>query len=472
MRKQNAFLISIVLLLVWTMCLFNGTNYKISEIELLIFYIIILFCFIRMESFYGEITFLIYTMGLFLCSYPVMDILGLVNVRENQLFSFYAFSNQEIITSINILSLTLISILFAYSISQNTHNQECENRAVGTSLPIYFVVIFIILGIATSIYRVMSGVLFSTTESYLSNFGEGTLSVGPAWAKYLSISPRAIKALIIIALASKPPQKQCIKILTFYLVVSATQLLSGQRGPFIVETLFIIWYYCKYYKKIKIRYMLIPASVLMFVSNSVSYIRNNQTVDFSVTFLKEFFISQGVSFDVIANTVRYYNDLKSANTIGIPYFLGAVHKYLVYIFSKLTFQDSVFGHGQTQAALENSSYLGWKLTDIISPYQYSIGRGTGSSFVAENYLLFRYFGVIVLTFFMIWLVLYLRKKTNEKNSVYRSAVYFVVVQALIYAPRNNFWIFISEVISVYAILIVFNIVFPKLFKVNTQLSNY
>ena len=75
MRKQNAFLISIVLLLVWTMCLFNGTNYKISEIELLIFYIIILFCFIRMESFYGEITFLIYTtIFMFLSGYGYFGI--------------------------------------------------------------------------------------------------------------------------------------------------------------------------------------------------------------------------------------------------------------------------------------------------------------------------------------------------------------------------------------------------------------
>ena len=470
MRKQNAFLISLVLLFLWLMCLINSTNYKFAEIVLLIIYLIILFCFIRMESFYGEITFLLYTMGLFLCSYPIMDIFELVNIKENQFFSFYTFSNQEIVTSINILSLTLISILFAYSISKNTYVQECENSVSDSALPTYFIVIFAIFGIASIAYRVMTGVLFSVTESYLSNFGENSVSVGPAWVRYLSFAPRVMKALIIIALASKPPQKQCTRIILFYLVVSVTQLLSGQRGPFMVEALFLIWYYCKYYKKIKIRYMLIPAGVMMIVANSVSYIRNNQTVELTSDFLKEFFISQGVSFDVVANSVKYYNELQSVNTTGIPYFLGMVHKYLSYIISRLTFQDSVFGHGQSQAALENSSYLGWKLTDIISSYQYSIGRGTGSSFVAENYLFFRYFGVVLLTCLMIWVVLFLRKKTNQKQSVYRSAVYFIVVQALIYAPRNNFWIFISEVVAVFAVLFAFNIVFPRLFKINTQLS--
>ena len=471
MRKQNAFLISLVLLLLWLICLVNSTNYKIAEIELLIIYIIILFCFIRMESFYGEITFLIYTMGLFLCSYPFMDIFELLNIKENQFFSFYTFSNQEIVSSINILSLTLITILLAYSISKNSNSQEYENSVSNSALPTYFIAIFTILGIATIAYRMMIGILFRATASYLSNFGENTVTVGPAWVEYLSLSPRLMKAMIIIALASKPPQKQCTRIIFFYLVVSATQLLSGQRGPFIVETLFLIWYYCKYYKKIKLRYMLIPAGAMMIVANSVSYLRNKQTVEISSDFLKEFFISQGVSFDVIANTVKYYKELQSVNTTGVPYFLGMVHKYLIYIFSRLTFQDSVFGHGQSQAALENSSYLGWKLTDIISSYQYSIGRGTGSSFVAENYLFFRYFGVVLLTCLMIWFVLFLRKKTNQKQSVYRSAVYFIVVQALIYTPRNNFWIFISEVVAVFAVLFAFNVVFPKLFRINTKLSS-
>lgn len=471
MRKITCLLISIVLALVWLIGIINSSNYKISEIELLAIYIICLSCIISMDSFYGEITLLMYTMGLFLCSYPFMDILGVVDVRENQFFSHYSFTNQEIVTSINIIALTLIAVLFTYSISKKTVEINYQSD-YNSPVPAYLLVIFAVAGILAIIYRVLAGVLFRIGGSYLSNYVNEVSFNGPVWVGYLSMSSRVIKALIMVIMVSKPPRKQCIRILIFYFLVSATQLSSGQRGPFIVETLFLIWYYCKYYYKIKIRYMIIPASALMIVSNAVSSIRNNQSVEISPSFLKDFVLSQGVSFDVVANSVRYYSELQSANTIGVPYFLGMVHKYLVYIFSKLFFVDSIFGHGQTQEALNGSSYLGWKLTDIISPYQYSIGRGTGSSFVAENYLFFRYFGVIFLTAAMILLVLYFRRKASQRNTMYWNAVYYIVVQALIYAPRNNFWIFISEVVTTFVILLTLNIVFPKLFKINTQLSNY
>ena len=470
MKKINAFLTSIILSLMWIIGLVIAQdNYKLAEIVLLCIYVVVFICICSMESFYGEITFFVMTFGLFLCSYPIMDLFGVIDVKVNQFFSGYAYTNEEIIKSTFILSLTLIIVLMTYSLLRRTLTVVKDRTEKYNTLPRYFWFIFYSCGVIAIVYRGLTGVLFSAAGAYANSFAEEAI-IGPSWIQYFSISTKLIKALLFIAMAYRIEKKQIKRVVIFYFVVSATQLLSGQRGPFIVEALFLIWYYCNYYHRIKVRYMIIPAGAMMFIANAVSFIRNNQAVEFSKSFISDFVQSQGVSFDVVASTVRYYPQLVADNKIGVPYFLGMVHKYLSYMASNLTFQDSIFGHGQTQAALDGSAYLGWKLTNIISPYQYSIGRGTGSSFVAENYLFFKYFGVVVLTIAMIWFVQYVKRKAFDKGSVYASAIYFIVIQSLIYAPRNNFWMFISDIVAVFVVLLLLNAVFPKLFKINTHIN--
>ena len=464
--NKYGLLICIGLLIEWLLCiLLLGNNYKSLEFELLIIYAIVAITIVKMGGIYCETAIFIFTFGLFLCSYPFMDLFGInsFDIRANQsLHVNIVFPEENVSEALNVLMLTVIMILTAFVFCHGNSKTQAAVPEKENELPKYFDLCFKGAFVLTMIYRMAQIIIFiQSSGSYLSLFAENESS-NPL--DKFDIIVHLFEILFYIALAYKAEKLILKRYMIMYLISLLPQFALGRRGPVLTGILFLVWYYCNYVKRIKPLHIILPMFGLIFVANAVAEIRNNRTIAFDSSFVGVFLEAQGVTFDVVANASLRYSDLMASNTKHIPYFLGMVHIYFTHLFDRLLFRDSVFGHGQSMAALEESSYLGWKLTYLMAPRQYKIGRGTGSSFVAENFMFHKYFGCVVLTILMMGLVYWLKKKHENSDNIYVSVIFFIVVQGLFYTPRNNFWSFISDVVVAMVVLVFLNFLAPRMFK--------
>lgn len=452
------------LIVLWLLGLLVFDNYyKAVELELVFTYLIVFLFIGRNNGFYGETSLFLMTYGLFLCSHPFMDLIGISKLNESSklMYSFVVMPEECLIEALNAIIITLITIMLTNSLfdSKQVNLSYCMKDR---GLPKYFRRFFIIVFILALVFRIAEAVTFQLMgSSYLDLFAENYTNKS---LDKFSFIVTFFEVLFYIALAQNTVKSETKLYIFLYLFTYIPLLVMGRRAPIIVSLIFVVWYYCNFINKIKFCYILPTALLVVFASEVVGDFRNNNVITSNSLSVINFIESQNGTFYLVAMVSFLYDTLQAENTIGIPYFLGMVHKFLVYVFDRITFTDSVFGHGQSIAALNSSSYLGWKLTYLLAPHQYILGRGVGSSFVAENFLFYKYFGCVVLTFLMFYLIYWLKNKFISGNNIYLSCMFFVVVKSLFFSPRNNFWICISSIALVTLVVFIYEILMPRIFK--------
>ena len=274
--------------------------------------------------------------------------------------------------------------------------------------------------------------------------------------------------MLCIYLATKPSKRQSMFFIGQYLVCGALQMIYGSRSDFILGLMFIVVYFVMrdrlnddtaeairevWYGKKEMVFTIVAIPLLIVLLVFIGYYRRNNSFHFTglIDTLFEFFESQGTTIDVIGYT-KIYED-----TFTQPKFLYLFDR--TYEFLTTNPIGSILTGRQAYASntIERAKYgtsLGMTLYYQINSISYLAGYGCGSSYIAEAWLGYGYFGLFIINFALSRII----SRLNEYkfNKFIPSVVCLIFLQSLFFIPRNNFDYFVDDMASmtnIFAIII-------------------
>jgi len=246
--------------------------------------------------------------------------------------------------------------------------------------------------------------------------------------------------------------KKIILLISFiFFIISLPVLISGFRGWFFTFWLTVFLFYKqKFNNKISFKYLFMLIIIFSTIGLFISYTRENPSLTsvFNLQYIfnilinrnpiLEFLKQQGVSFWVTAMAVEFEYEFSSK-----------IFKYLLWepIAGIYPHIPTAFAHDLTQKINYNA---------------YLMGYGTGSSYLAEAYLL----GGFLAVFLASLLIGYVLGKLNSffhYVNIYKKILIFTVFQYIFFIPRDLLLMPIAQAIKtgVYLIMLFFIIVFIK-----------
>lgn len=270
-------------------------------------------------------------------------------------------------------------------------------------------------------------------------------------------------SVILIFLATKPQKRfMYFALLSFLLVEGGVQLIQGRRALLAATMIFCVWYLLRYYeiKRInnKLLFRLIAtALVLLSIFILVEQTRDNSARHLSLQSIKRFFISNGGSDSVIANTI-YRKDAFPNN--GIVYLLDP---FINNPIGNFLLRKHSVPQGMEYLELHNS-FSHW-LSYLTESSLYLSGHGMGSSFLAELYLAFGLIGPFFGAAIVGWVIDALNR-LSLKDNIFKTAFGFFLVRRLFTLPRDSLFSWVGSVVYlVFTILLVFPFIYtPGLAK--------
>jgi len=250
----------------------------------------------------------------------------------------------------------------------------------------------------------------------------------------------------------------------------------GRRIEFMLNLLMIITYLVLTHdtsKNIKISvknkiYLLVGTPIVLTLLNYVSYKRDGLTKHSQGLFgsIQNFIFSQGVSSNILGYTYEYRHILPK-NKI---YSFGPLTEFLQnnYIY-KFIFGGSTY-IGQTEERALNGHLFAHTISFYIMPKAYLLGRGYGSSYIAELYYDFGYFGLFFFNI-IIGILLYVLPKLFNSNSWLIGCFCLLFMRNILLIPRAEFISFISSSVTLVNLVGLFLIyVFSRFLEVIVKAS--
>lgn len=314
------------------------------------------------------------------------------------------------------------------------------------------------------IYSIYSRFSFVAMYGYMDSYIDYSSDL-PVWL-YKFASTNAL--CLYLFLATLPSKKEAKPILSLFLLISFLSLLTGARTDFVMSFITLLIYLVLRNKitpkdpwltrkgKLLI-FMCIPILVaLMFI---VMLIRGDSEID-NVNL-----------FDMVINSI--YQQGSIIEVLGVSYEEVEHIPHRLWSFGRIiesfenNFVFQILGIGQEYRANTadfaiNGHSLANYLTYTYQNQRYLAGGGMGSSFIAETWLDFGYFGVFIFSF--IYGVILSKFYKLVKTNVWMFALAFYMVNAIIYAPRAGACDFISDILSptyLLLMLLIYNYSKPK-----------
>jgi oligosaccharide repeat unit polymerase len=217
-----------------------------------------------------------------------------------------------------------------------------------------------------------------------------------------------------------------------YFILSIPTLLSGFRGDFFTFwiTVFLFYKY-RFNNKLSFKGLFILIVIISIIGLSISYMRENLSYSLEFTLnrnpILEFFRQQGVSFYVTAMAIEFKDE-----------FAKNILNYLMWEPISAIFPNAL--------SMPKRAFA----TDLMIKINYKgylMGYGTGSSYLAEAYLLGGLFAVCLISFFIGYILSKLFKHFNYAN-IYIKIVILTVIQYAIFLPRDLLLMPLSQAIKV------------------------
>lgn len=236
---------------------------------------------------------------------------------------------------------------------------------------------FLLLFIVTSpfwLYKNLSYLAYAIANGgYLAIYqgdGEHLQNVGTL-ARLLS---QLSFAAFICYFVYEPHKKRLIYTTTIFVIGSVIELLIGLRGKFIIQILGLVYLYTKKFRNgYSLKYLIILLSLIVVMSLAIEIFRENKA--FTFRGIDYFLAGQGSSMLVTGLAVEY--DLMFSPNAFSYFFNGIV---------------GVFKH---QNSFDTNQLFATDLSRYINPEAFKNGYATGSSFLAESYLVGGVFFVIL-----------------------------------------------------------------------------
>lgn len=202
--------------------------------------------------------------------------------------------------------------------------------------------------------------------------------------------------------------------LIFFLVIFSSELLVGLRGKFFVTALiFLLFYKLRFGGKFSLRGLAMLMLVIVSIAITVEVTREQKsesTVTGSLLtgFLAQQGVSSGVSMIVIDNASYFSKDPWN-------YF---IHQFAAPFYS--------------QPEVRQGWFVANDISMLVMPEAYSLGFGTGSSYIAELLMLGGWVGIAIGSLLIGWILTKAKRYTHGVPA----ALMFWVVCGIVYYPRT------------------------------------
>ena len=269
-------------------------------------------------------------------------------------------------------------------------------------------------------------------------------------------------------LATKPSKKEATMPISVFIVISALTIFYGVRHIITLNILFLIIYTVfrngdKGEVWLSKRGIVIGSATFPFVMillQAFDTIRRNVNFEIyhikdmlSFNLVKEFFVSQSVSSNILPYGITYQDIIDGP----VFYTFGSVYTYLkqnmiVRFFSG----EGSYSANSVEAAFQSGN-LGARLAYQLYRESYLLGTGMGGSYVADLYVDFSYIGVFLGT---ILICVVLRYLTNflRQGSPFKLAFVLVAIRWITYIPRDTYFGWAIQTFSFMNLFFVFIIV--------------
>lgn len=401
---------------------------NIVQYELFVFYIYALVYAYLNKGAFSLYSLFLYAMFIFIYSRIFLDILGLFDwYWANKWMDFYfPLSTRYEILNLLLISLLCIHLGFLIGKGKKYIIKDCINHNEKLEKISLFFFYFSIPGTFTKYLIELKTIL---SYGYLAVF-DGTLSriSYPVWT---AGSGTLLICSYATFLASRPNKRKFWVITIIFFFLCAFNMMKGSRSKLFVPLMFLLWYYYEFYAKKHIAFCkLLLVGICCIVGSQLMLMSRDIGLQVEMSSIWSlFFIQQGVSLLVLGYMVYFKHTFINH---GIP-----------YIFAPLLFWET--GYGQTSETINLTHRLAYKLTYFISPEAYIAGEGLGSSFLGEFYDL-GYIAFIIMNCILGYII-YVTSVYAKINRLFL-ALSFVIVQTIIYMPRNTFLPLVEEFLPI------------------------
>ena len=454
LRKTNIYIL-LLLLFSAISCIFYvylldiETSFILKSIYILVNLIIIYIIRYKYGSYINVLTLFLLFVLFFNGSRIILDLFGYDDMRE-----LYVITQATIKEDVNnrailnvILAITSVSLgYFFYKESTYARNK------FSFFIPNSFLIVLFIIGFTAKIYIAYLSFSFLSLFSYGEVFTDGIPI--PSYIQVLSFLP------VFVSLYKFKSGKGGFWILSLF-AYSILSMATGQRGPGMI-LIIVTLYLCTKLKLIKINliYLIFLIPIVVILLLTIGYLRRDKDVEFESDFLIAFFWGQSVSIDVLQLAIQDYHKLD----YGFWDLFGNIR----YTIERMTIYR---GMPQDQLA-EMAKYKMWSsyITYMVSPKFYFEGMGLGGNYIGQSYAVGKEFFVVAVSFFVGKFLHFVEDKIFS-NNIYVSFISFIVLQSLLYIPRDNLFDFITDIrmplfmlLLVYVIRCVIKLTFPTSLK--------
>lgn len=304
----------------------------------------------------------------------------------------------------------------------------------------------------TLVFAVVSKIItakYVTANSYWDYYtGYSEYLAGNTLLYTISKIELMMPVALSVYLACMPSKKQFRIPCFLYIIYLVVSLGSGQRSTFMLGVLFLVVYFLfrngtnpdeMWVKKsyVVIGILAVPLLAALFSWYSVwrtGEVTSGMTL---LSGIKDFMYDQGVSINIIKRSFMY-QDLIPSNQTYILEFLhsGILARILgIAVYHGNTIEHALYGGSFTHS-------LGY----VMLGTSYLAGKGTGSSYIAELYQDFSYFGIILGNLVYAFIIARINQFRGKQN-VFLVSVRFYIITQILWAPRGSCTGFISNLLA-------------------------
>lgn len=373
----------------------------------------------------------------------LLDLVGYEDITSLKYFTQIRISEPNNNRAMMNLNLSLCAVGLGYMLYNGNKELSFINMK-RLSIPNTLICFFLIVGFSAKLYIAYKAISMIMSGSYLDYFTDG-ISIS-RYIRALSILPAFICFYKIIN------QKGAIWfwILVFYSILS---MATGQRGPGMLMIM-VGMYYSMMYGIIRIT---LPKLAIMFAVAVPTLIilqqsRAEQENELDQDIVTDFFWGNLTSFSVLQIAVEDYEKLDY---------------HVIDLFGNIRFRLSGFLTGgsfgeagkdsQTIQAVKYKMWSGY-ISYYVNPQSYYNGGGMGGNYVGQAYAAGKE-PVVIIAAFLVGLFLCWLEKNTVTNKVFKGFIVFMIIQSLIYIPRDNLLDFVTDLIEPLIMLMLVYVVY-------------
>lgn len=444
-KNQIAKIIYIVILILFTMVAFLLDDND-CKIALQIMYILSLMCpFLFLDNANKNKLNLIYVFYFLLFFFGgstiILDLVDFCDMSDLDFFYNGKVSSYTTNRTIFNYILTNYAIIIGYLLHNRVHH-NCMPHDANAKISNFIIYIIFLIGFIAQLYSSYLQFSFLSAFSYHESFISG-VSV-PIYIRVFSQFP-----LFACIYKLMQGRKRWFFPLVFY---CGLVMLTGQRGPALL-ILIVVFYLCyrKGIVKTNVLKIFVGGFLLLLISIIASNLRNGKSSFTDEDSLLQFIWGQGGSITVLQIAIQNEDKLD----YNFKDLFGNV--YSAYRFLPLTdvrpSSDKLTSVGKQYKVW--SKYISYE----TNPNMYYAGMGLGGNYIAQMFCVGKEFAVIISGILIGLILTLIDNRLSCYKNPYRLFFIFSFLRIFLYAPRDNFFSFLTFMTEdVLALLIIYFIV--------------